>query len=212
MYAGAQKNFGTAGLTFVVVRDDVLNRVRTIKERTKLPFPPLMDWSLTAKQKDFFYNTPSLFSIYISHLMCEHMIDMGGLDYYEQLADKKSQRLYELFDESLEAANQSLASISASCGGLTDTQPLCYKNPVDKRLRSRMNVPFSLNQLGAQASKEMDKEMFQALEREGFCGLQGHRSLGGLRASLYNSIEDEHVVALCHFLKEQQDVHRKPKL
>lgn len=83
VYAGAQKNFGTSGLTFICVRDDVLNRVKMIKERTKVPIPPLMDWSLNAQQKDYFYNTPSLFSIYMSHLMCKHMLEMGGISYYE---------------------------------------------------------------------------------------------------------------------------------
>jgi len=102
IYAGAQKNLGTSGLTFVCIRDDVLNRVKMIKERAKLPIPPLMDWSLSSAQKDFFYNTPSLFSIYMSHLMCEHMLEMGGIEYYEQLADTKSKKLYKLFDESLD--------------------------------------------------------------------------------------------------------------
>ena len=83
VYAGAQKNFGTSGLTFICVRDDVLNRVKLIKEKSKVPIPPLMDWSLNAQQKDYFYNTPSLFSIYMSHLMCKHMLEMGGISYYE---------------------------------------------------------------------------------------------------------------------------------
>lgn len=106
IYAGAQKNIGTSGLTFVLIRDDVLNRVKLIKERSKLPFPPLMDWARTASQKDHFYNTPSLFSVYISHLMCEHMVEMGGIAYYEQLADTKSKKLYSFFDESRDAVSQ----------------------------------------------------------------------------------------------------------
>lgn len=61
-----------------------------------------MDWSLTASQKDFFYNTPSLFSVYMSHLMCEHMLEMGGIDYYEGLADMKAKRMYGLLQESLQ--------------------------------------------------------------------------------------------------------------
>jgi len=81
-----------------------------------------------------------------------------------------------------------------------------YKNPIDPRLRSRMNVPFNLASLDSSISSHQDKDLLAALESKGFCGLKGHRSLGGLRASLYNSIEYEHVVALCHALKEQQEL------
>ena len=62
----------------------------------------MMDWSLSASQKDYFYNTPSLFSIYMSQLMSEHMLEMGGISYYEQLAETKAKKLYSFFDETLE--------------------------------------------------------------------------------------------------------------
>lgn len=147
--AGAQKNFGTSGLTFVLVRDDVLNRVKMIKERTQLPFPPLMDWSLTASQKDFFYNTPSLFSVYISQLMCEHMLAMGGIDYYEGLADMKAKRLYDFLQESLHEVQDNQ---NAKYGELVDMHRVYYASQIDERLRSRMNVPVNLASLDTSIS------------------------------------------------------------
>lgn len=152
IYAGAQKNLGTSGLTFVCVRDDVLNRVKMIKDRAKLPIPPLMDWSLTASQKDFFYNTPSLFSIYMSHLMCEHMLEMGGIEYYEQLADTKAKKLYKLFDQSLEYVQND--DDGPKYGEAFDMHRIYFKNPIEERLRSRMNVPFNLASLDSSISTQ----------------------------------------------------------
>jgi len=73
-----------------------------------------------------------------------------------------------------------------------------------------MNVSFNLASMDTSISDHQEQTLLQSLELEGYCGLKGHRSMGGLRASIYNSIEYEHVVALCHSLKEQQEVHCKP--
>jgi phosphoserine aminotransferase len=86
----------------------------------------MMDWTRQSKAADFFVNTPSLFSVYTSQLMCEHMLDMGGIQYYESLADQKASKLYDFIDQSMNS-NDSLKFI----------------NSVDPIFRSRMNVPFN---------------------------------------------------------------------
>ena len=73
-----------------------------------------------------------------------------------------------------------------------------------------MNVSFNLASLDTKPSDHQEAQVLQSLDHDGFCGLKGHRSMGGFRASLYNSIEYEHVVALCHHLGEQQEVLCKP--
>ena len=100
IFAGAQKNFGTSGLTFTLVRDDVLNRVKEVSRRSKYPVPVMMDWTKQAEITDFFVNTPANMAIYVSQLVTEHMLSKGGLKYYENLADKKSSLLYDFLDNS----------------------------------------------------------------------------------------------------------------
>lgn len=70
------------------------------RAKSKIPLPMMMDWTKWSEASDFFVNTPSLFSVYMSQLMCEHMLKMGGLDYYENLADLKSKALYDFLDKS----------------------------------------------------------------------------------------------------------------
>ena len=152
VYAGAQKNFGTSGLTFVCVRDDVMSRVKLIKERTKIPIPALMDWYQSAQQKDYFINTPSLFSIYISHLMCKHMLEMGGIGYYEQLAETKAKKMYSFFDETLADVQDG----HSKYGELTDMHRVYFANDIDQRLRSRMNVSFNLASLDTSISEHQE--------------------------------------------------------
>lgn len=87
VYAGAQKNFGTSGLSFTIIREDVMRRVKEIhsvvRSGSRLPIPIMMDWVKQSETKDFFPNTPSNLSVWISQLMCEHMLEKGGIDYYE---------------------------------------------------------------------------------------------------------------------------------
>ena len=100
IFGGAQKNFGTSGLTFTLIRDDVLQRVGEINRRSKIPVPLMMDWNKQAQVSDFFVNTPANMAIYVTQLMCEHMLKQGGVDYYEKLADKKSSYMYNFIDTS----------------------------------------------------------------------------------------------------------------
>ena len=90
VYGGAQKNLGTSGLTFVCVRNDVLERVKDIRQNQKIPFPVNMDWTKQASASDKFVNTPSMFSIFTSQLMCEHMLKLGGIEFFDHKATKKS--------------------------------------------------------------------------------------------------------------------------
>lgn len=83
IYGGAQKNFGTSGLTFAIVREDVMRRVKEIHTRTKVPIPAMMDWPRTAAASDYFINTPSNLAIWTSQQMCSHMLSKGGIQHYE---------------------------------------------------------------------------------------------------------------------------------
>lgn len=131
IYAGAQKNFGTSGLTFVIVRDDVLKQVQLQQLNARIPMPLMMDWVKQSKESDYFVNTPSMMAIYMSHLVCEHMLNMGGMDYYEELANSKSKALYHCLDSYKNDA--------------TFDQNIFLSNTVEPTFRSRMNVPFNID-------------------------------------------------------------------
>ena len=172
---------GTSGLTFVFIRDDVLELAAELRPQSKIPIPTMMDWTRQSGAKDFFVNTPSMFSVYASQLMCEHMLAMGGIDYYESLADKKASKLYEFLDYSMNSGEE-----------------LRFITGVEPRFRSRMNVPFNIG------DDTTEKELLVKLKEEGFLGLKGHSSLGGIRASIYNSLEYSNVEALCDYLMKYQ--------
>ena len=110
--------------------------------------------------------------------MCEHMLNMGGIDYYESLAAQKSSTLYSFLDKSMRSSDQ-----------------YRFVNNVDPKFRSRMNIPFNIG------DEQTEAELLKELKKEGFIGLKGHGSLGGVRASIYNSLEYKHVVSLCEFLE-----------
>jgi phosphoserine aminotransferase len=97
-----------------------------VRPHSKIPVPTMMDWTRQSRAADFFVNTPSMFSVYTSQLVCQHMLNMGGIEYYEALADKKSQILYQFLDESRTSGDE-----------------FRFVNKVDPRFRSRMNVPFN---------------------------------------------------------------------
>ena len=115
-----------------------------------------------------------MMAVHMSELMCEHMIEMGGITHYEALAEKKASQIYRILDY---------------------LSPF-YSNSVDPRLRSKMNVPFNM------ANKDLEPHLLQELKEEGYCGLKGHRSLGGLRASIYNSLPYQSVESLTAFLED----------
>lgn len=174
IYAGAQKNIGPAGLTLVIVRDDLL------KENTE-SIPTMLDYKVHIKN-DSLYNTPPTFAIYVSKLVFEWLRDLGGVSKMVALNEKKSGLLYQTI------ANSKL-----------------YKSPVHPDFRSLTNIPF------VTGNKELDNKFIAEANAAGFVNLKGHRSVGGMRASLYNAFPMAGVEALVSFMQEfeQREGQRK---
>ncbi|HLS82061.1 MAG TPA: 3-phosphoserine/phosphohydroxythreonine transaminase [Steroidobacter sp.] len=165
IYAGAQKNIGPAGLTLVIVREDLLGRARA-------GTPTFMDYAAMAKDGSML-NTPPTFSWYMAGLVFQWLKRQGGLERIGERNRAKAQKLYDAIDAS----------------------PF-YGNPVAKEARSWMNAPFTL------AKPELDKTFCAEAAAAGLVTLEGHRSVGGMRASLYNAMPMEGVDALVAFMKE----------
>jgi phosphoserine aminotransferase len=165
IYAGAQKNIGPAGLTLVIVRDDLIG----IGE----PAPPAMlDYATHAKARSL-YNTPPTFAVYVAGLVFRGLLENGGLAAAEQRSIAKAKLLYDFIDSSE-----------------------FYLNPVNKADRSRMNVPFRL------ADPALDADFLAGAAKHDLVELKGHRSVGGMRASLYNAMPIEGVQALVNYMSE----------
>ena len=165
LYAGAQKNMGPAGLTVVIIREDLIGNAR---EGT----PTMFDYKIHL-DNDSMYNTPPCYSIYMSKLVMEWIKELGGLEAMKVYNEKKAAVLYDFLDES--------EMFSATVFGND---------------RSLMNVPF------VTGNDELDKKFVKAAEAAGFVNLKGHRSVGGMRASIYNAMPIEGVEALVGFMKK----------
>jgi len=166
IYAGAQKNIGPAGVTLVIVREDLLNRV---PENT----PTMQKWKIHA-EKDSLFNTGPCWAIYISMLSLEHLKGLGGIPAIEKRNRKKAKILYDLFEKS---------------NGF-------YKGHAAPDSRSLMNVTFNL------PTPELEEKCIKEAKDRELIGLKGHRSVGGMRASIYNAMTIEGVEALADFLNE----------
>lgn len=169
IYAGAQKNLGPAGVTVVIVREDLLGRV---PERA----PTMLKWK-THADKDSLYNTPPCWNIYICKLALEWLEEIGGVQEIERRNRRKAKALYDTIDGS---------------GGF-------YRGHAEKDSRSLMNVTFNL------PTPELEAKCAEEAKQVGLVGLKGHRSVGGMRASIYNAVPEEAVAALVEFLKEFQE-------
>jgi phosphoserine aminotransferase len=165
IYAGAQKNMGPAGLTLVIVRDDVLDRALPIT-------PSAFHWKEQA-ENDSMLNTPPTYAIYIAGLVFEWLLAQGGLAAIEQKNIAKAALLYDYLDQSS-----------------------LYVSPVSRADRSRMNVPFKL------VDESLDAAFLKGAQEHGMLQLKGHRSVGGMRASIYNAMPREGVQALVDYMKE----------
>jgi phosphoserine aminotransferase len=165
IYAGAQKNIGPAGLTLVIVREDLLGAAR---EGT----PAMLDYK-TQADADSMYNTPPTYAWYLAGLVFQYLKRNGGLAAMAEINKRKADKLYAAIDDS----------------GF-------YRNPVDKECRSWMNVPFTL------ANAELDKTFLAEAGQAGLKTLSGHRSVGGMRASIYNAMPEAGVDALVEFMKD----------
>ncbi|WP_269533427.1 3-phosphoserine/phosphohydroxythreonine transaminase [Chitinimonas sp. BJYL2] len=166
IYGGAQKNIGPAGLTLVIVREDLLGQ-------TVPGTPTMMDYKIQA-DGDSMYNTPPTFAIYVAGLVFKWIQRQGGLKAIEQRNIEKAALLYETVDTS---------------GGF-------YISPVEKAFRSRMNVPFRL------ADPALDEAFIKEAAARNLLQIKGHRSTGGMRASIYNAMPLEGVKALTGFMQE----------
>jgi len=167
IYAGAQKNMGPSGATIVIIKDELLGRVKDNA-------PTLLRYK-THTDKDSLFNTPTVFSIYVIHLVLKWIIESGGLDEIEAVNRKKAGLLYGAIDE------------------MSDF----YKAAVtDRDSRSLMNVTFRL------PNEELEQQFAKEAESKEMLGLKGHRSVGGVRASIYNAFPLEGVEKLVDFMKE----------
>lgn len=165
IYAGAQKNIGPAGLTVVIVREDLLGRCNPTA-------PTMYDYKVHA-ENDSMLNTPPTFGWYLAGLVFKWLKEQGGVDAMARVNATKAQKLYSYIDASD-----------------------FYSNPVAVHARSWMNVPFTL------ADDSLDKAFLAQAEAAGLLNLQGHRSVGGMRASIYNAVPEASVDALIAFMKK----------
>jgi phosphoserine aminotransferase len=165
IYAGAQKNMGPSGVTLVIVRDDLLERIPD-------NLHTMLDYR-THVQNNSLYNTPNTWGIYIINLVCKWLQEKGGLPAMHRENEEKAQLLYDAID----ATN-------------------FYRGHADADSRSIMNVTFRL------PSEELEKKFAVEATAAGLDGLKGHRSVGGIRASIYNAFPREGVEALVSFMKE----------
>jgi len=165
IYAGAQKNIGPAGLTLVIVRDDLLETARD-------GVPSMLRYAVHAAAGSM-SNTPPTFAWYMAWLVFDWLLEQGGLEAVGEANARKAETLYRAIDDS----------------GF-------YANPVEPGSRSRMNVPFTL------ADPGLDAAFLAEAEAAGLTNLKGHRSVGGMRASLYNAMPQAGVDALVDFMGE----------
>ena len=170
IYAGAQKNIGPAGLTVVIVRNDLVGD-------TLDSTPSMFDYKAHADNGSML-NTPPTFAWYLAGLVFKWIGEQGGLTTMAAINERKAQRLYNAVDSS----------------GF-------YSSPVDPACRSWMNVPFAL------ADAALDGDFLEQAKAAGLLNLKGHRSVGGMRASIYNAMPEAGVNALIDFMKEFERTH-----
>lgn len=170
---GAQKNMAPAGLTVVIVREDLLGRCRP-------DTPAMFDWKLMA-DNDSMYNTPPCYPIYVAGLVYKWILeDIGGLENMAEINRRKAAVLYDYLD------SQSY-----------------YTAPVEPESRSMMNVTF------VTGDPELDKKFASEAGKAGFKNIKGHRSVGGMRASIYNAMPEEGVNKLVEFMRAFAEANPK---
>ncbi len=165
IYAGAQKNMAPAGLTVVIIREDLMGTARE-------DIPTMLDYK-TMADNDSMYNTPPCYAIYIAGLVYKWALKNGGLEAMKERNEKKANILYNYLDNST-----------------------LFKATAEKKCRSMMNVCF------VTGDADLDKKFCKEAAEAGFVNLKGHRSVGGMRASIYNAMPIEGVEALVEFMAE----------
>ncbi len=163
IYGGAQKNIGPAGVTFVIIREDLVGQIEGI--------PTMLDYK-THVENGSMFNTPPTWGIYILRLVFDHMLKLGGVKYYEELNKKKAKIVYDAIDNS----------------------KLFKAHVTAEKDRSLMNIPFFTD------SDDLNKKFLKEAEAAGMVNLKGHRSVGGMRASIYNAMPIEGCQHLADFI------------
>ncbi|KAI5625302.1 phosphoserine aminotransferase isoform 1, partial [Silurus asotus] len=176
IFAGAQKNVGCAGVTIVIVREDLLGKA--LKE-----CPIVFDYKVQAENNSL-HNTPPCYSIYILKLVLEWIKNNGGTDVMEKLSKQKSSLIYDI--------------ISSSNG--------FYSCPIDVTCRSRMNIPFRIGNIDG--DQDLEKLFLEGASKLRMIQLKGHRTVGGIRASLYNAVTMEETQVLAAYMKEFVKKHQ----
>ena len=166
IWGGVQKNVGPAGVTIVIIRDDLIYD-------EVLPFTPTMLKYKTHAANKSLYNTPPCYNIYICGLVFKWLLKLGGTEAMRKINEAKAKILYDYLDNSK-----------------------LFHGTVEKKDRSFMNVPF------VTGNKELDAEFVNAATKAGLKNIKGHRSVGGMRASLYNAMPVEGVKALVNFMAD----------
>ncbi len=169
LYAGAQKNMAPAGVTIVIIREDLIGHAQEIT-------PTMFNYQIHADNGSMF-NTPPCYTIYIMKLVLEWVKnEIGGLEKMQEINEKKAKLLYDFLDSSK-----------------------MFKGTVVKEDRSLMNVPF------VTGDAELDAKFVKESTEAGFVNLKGHRSVGGMRASIYNAMPYEGVEKLVAFMKKFEE-------
>lgn len=171
LFAGAQKNMGPAGVTVVIIREDLIGEPMDIT-------PTMFKYKIHAENKSL-YNTPPCYGIYIIKLMLEWIKnDIGGLENMKKLNEKKANLIYDFLDSSK-----------------------LFNGTVVKEDRSLMNIPF------VTGNDELDALFVKEAAENGFVNIKGHRTVGGMRASVYNGMPLEGVEKLVAFMKKFEEEH-----
>jgi phosphoserine aminotransferase len=165
IFAGAQKNIGPAGLTIVIIREDLIGNAMDIA-------PVMFNYAIHAENKSL-YNTPPTYGIYIAKLVFEWLKQLGGIPGMQKINEDKAKILYDYIDNSA-----------------------MFKSPIAREDRSLMNVPFTAT------TKELEEKFLKEAPKAGLVQLAGHRSVGGMRASIYNAMPVEGVKKLVDFMKK----------
>jgi len=179
VYAGGQKNLGPAGVTVVIIREDLIGHHHPDTSY-------LQEWELNLNSPGEYFNTPATYPIYVAGLNIAHMLKEGGLATYINLAEVRSKLMYETVDGS---------------GGF-------YKNHVDTKYRSKINVVFRIqadaDEEGKNLYRRLELKFLEETSALGLLGLKGHGVNKGIRASLYNAMPICGVEKLIQFMKTFQ--------
>ncbi|KAH6563260.1 phosphoserine transaminase [Batrachochytrium salamandrivorans] len=181
VFGGAQKNVGPAGVTIVIVRQDLLNdatRRGSLSPALGLITPTMLDYKVCADNSSL-YNTPPTFAIYVAALVFEWLLSVGGVDAMAEASHRKSKLLYDT---------------------IADLDEF-YKCAVMPGMRSRINVPFRIMRKGMPAP-DLERLFIAESESKGMMQLKGHRSVGGIRASMYNALPVDAVECLVEFMRD----------